>query len=311
MGRLSEALTKLEQEKARLVEENRSTAAWLATLMELRQTLEKDQVDLKRRLTDIEAERRELLAGQTNLEKDVSLLMEDRLTLEQEKAGLVDQTQLLESEMVKQEEALRAEIAVLLLAKENLEQEQVVLTDKTAKLTGQIDTLVKQQLAAVREQQRLAGELAESSEQYRLTKTELNYLVAKHADEIAAFETEKELLVENLSAFDLLKGKYGDLETAYNRLVKPARTMVGRYVIRVRYWREDERIYYSLQEPEQTNPTELSEVELHQRLSELQAAHPGNLFTHVIFPGGKEISQQEAYLFERTIVSKYDYYESN
>ena len=57
--------------------------------------------------------------------------------------------------------------------------------------------------------------------------------------------------------------------------------------------------------------TEVSEDELHERLSQLKADHPGNLFTHVLFPGGKDLSHEEAYLFERSIVSRYDYYESD
>ena len=135
--------------------------------------------------------------------------------------------------------------------------------------------------------------------------------MAKHADEIIAFEKEKVLLVENLQAFELLKGQYGDLEVAYNRLVRPARNMVGRHVVRVRYWKESGYFHYSLQEPDQVVETEVSEDELHEHLSQLKAAHPGNLFTHVLFPGGKDLSHEEAYLFERSIVSRYDYYESD
>ena len=160
-------------------------------------------------------------------------------------------------------------------------------------------------------QQQLEKDLAGSQERYRLTKTELDYLVAKHADEIMAFEKEKALLVENLQALELLKGQYGDLEVAYNRLVRPARNMVGRHVVRVRYWKESGYFHYSLQEPDQVVETEVSEDELHEHLSQLKAAHPGNLFTHVLFPGGKDLSHEEAYLFERSIVSRYDYYESD
>jgi len=164
---------------------------------------------------------------------------------------------------------------------------------------------------AAQVQQQLAEDLAGSQERYRLTKTELDYLVAKHVDEISAFEKEKALLIENLRAFELLKGQYGDLEVAYNRLVRPARNMVGRHVVKVRYWKENGRFHYSLEEPEQARETEVSEDELHEHLSELKAAHPGNLFTHVIFPRGKDITHEEAYLFERSIVTRYDYYLSD
>ena len=206
--------------------------------------------------------------------------------------------------MLVQARNLRAEINILVLAKSRLEQEKI-------NLDRQIDTLAQQQAVAAQAQQQFEEDLAGSQERYRLTKTELDYLVAKHADEIMAFEKEKALLVENLQAFELLKGQYGDLEVAYNRLVRPARNMVGRYVVRVRYWKESGYFHYSLQEPDQVVETEVSEDELHEHLSELKAAYPGNLFTHVLFPGGKDLSHEEAYLFERAIVSRYDYYESD
>ena len=114
-----------------------------------------------------------------------------------------------------------------------------------------------------------------------------------------------------MQAFDLLKSQYGELEIAYNRLVRPARNEVGRYRVEVRYWKANGRFHYSIKEPGEAIETEVSVEGLHERLGELQEDHPGKLFTHVIFPGGKDISHEEAYLFERSIVSQYDYYYSN
>ena len=304
VNNLAAALVKLEEDKARLLEENRSTTSWLATLLELKQSLEKDQATLKVRLAGAEADRTELKASRLALEQEVTALIEHRLTLEQEKAALVDQTIALEGKMLEQAGNLRAEIKTLMVVKSRLEQEKI-------NLDRQIETLAQNQTVAAQVQQQLAEDLTGSQERYRLTKTELDYLVAKHADEISAFEKEKALLIENLRAFELLKGQYGDLEVAYNRLVRPARNMVGRHVVKVRYWKENGRFHYSLQEPEQVVETEVSEDELHEHLSELKAAHPGNLFTHVIFPRGKDITHEEAYLFERSIVTRYDYYLSD
>jgi myosin heavy subunit len=304
VNNLASALAKLEEDKTRLSEENRSTTAWLATLLELKQSLESDQATLKEKLAKAETDRTELQASRLALEREVTVLVEHRLTLEQEQVALVDQTTIRETEMLEQARNLRAEINILVLAKNRLAEEK-------SNLDRQLHALAQQQVTTAQTQQKLEEDLAGSQERYRLTKTELDYLVAKHADEIMAFENEKALLVENLQAFELLKGQYGDLEVAYNRLVRPARNMVGRYVVRVRYWKESGRFHYSLQEPDQVVETEVSEDELHEHLSELKDAHPGNLFTHVLFPGGKDISHEEAYLFERTIVSRYDYYESD
>ena len=304
VNNLAAALAKLEEDKARLLDENRSTTAWLAVLLDLKQSLESDQATLKEKLAKAETDRTELQASRLVLEQEVAVLIERQLTLEQEKATLVDQTTIRESGMLDQARNLRSEIQTLVLVKSRLEQEK-------ANLDRQITKLAQQQAVTVQAQQRLEKDLAGSQERYRLTKTELDYLVAKHTDEILAFEKERALLVENLETLELLKSQYGDLEIAYNRLVKPARNMVGRHVVRIRYWKEGGRIHYSVQEPDQESAVEMSEGKLHQRLTALKAAHPDKLFTHVLFPGGKDISQEEAYLFERSIVSRYDYYESD
>ena len=66
-----------------------------------------------------------------------------------------------------------------------------------------------------------------------------------------------------------------------------------------------------IKEPDDAIESEVSMEGLHERLAELKEVHPEKLYTHVIFPGGKDISHEEAYLFERSIVSQYDYYYSN
>ena len=230
-------------------------------------------------------------------------LIQARLTLEQEKAGLIDQADDFQNESRRQEDSLRSQINLMASKKGLLEKEKTELEQK-------IDSLIQQQKDDTKEKAALSTRLSGSEDRYRLTKKELDYLVSKHAEEISEFEKEKTLLIENLQAFDLLKSQYGELEIAYNRLVRPARNEVGRYRVEVRYWKANGRFHYSIKEPGEAIETEVSEEGLHERLGKLQEAHPGKLFTHVIFPGGKDISHEEAYLFERSIVSQYDYYYS-
>ena len=82
-------------------------------------------------------------------------------------------------------------------------------------------------------------------------------------------------------------------------------------MVTVRYWKENDGFHYSLQEPDQDIDAEVSEGELHERLRELKSAHPGSLYTHVVFRKGNNLAHEEAYLFERDILSRYDYYESD
>jgi len=297
----------LQGERSVLTERNAGLNRKLSALTQFQVQLESQVNDLAATLVKLEEDKARLLEENRSTTSWLATLLELKQSLEKDQATLkvrlagaeADRTELKASRL-----ALEQEVTALIEHRLTLEQEKI-------NLDRQIETLAQNQTVAAQVQQQLAEDLTGSQERYRLTKTELDYLVAKHADEISAFEKEKALLIENLRAFDLLKGQYGDLEVAYNRLVRPARNMVGRHVVKVRYWKENGRFHYSLQEPEQVVETEVSEDELHEHLSELKAAHPGNLFTHVIFPRGKDITHEEAYLFERSIVTRYDYYLSD
>ena len=297
----------LQGERSVLTERNAGLNRKLSALTQFQVQLESQVNDLAATLVKLEEDKARLLEENRSTTSWLATLLELKQSLEKDQATLkvrlagaeADRTELKASRL-----ALEQEVTALIEHRLTLEQEKI-------NLDRQIETLVQNQTVAAQVQQQLAEDLSGSQERYRLTKTELDYLVAKHADEISAFEKEKALLIENLRAFELLKGQYGDLEVAYNRLVRPARNMVGRHVVKVRYWKENGRFHYSLQEPEQVVETEVSEDELHEHLSELKAAHPGNLFTHVIFPRGKDITHEEAYLFERSIVTRYDYYLSD
>jgi myosin heavy subunit len=304
---LGEEKAALQGEHAVLVEKNAGLSRKLTALIQFQAQLESQVNSLATALAKLEEDKSQLLEENRSTTAWLATLLELQQSLEKEKGML--KSMLAEAETQRTE--LQASRAALEQEVSSLIGHRLTLVQEKTNLVQRIDDLVQTQDVALQEQQEISEDLAGSRERYRLTKKELDYLVAKHADEIAAFEQEKALLVENLQALELLQGQYGDLEAAYNRLVKPARNMVGRHVVRVRYWKESGHIHYSVQEPGQESAVEMSENELHQRLSSLKVSHRGNLFTHVIFPGGKDISQEEAYLFERTIVSLYDYYESD
>ena len=94
-------------------------------------------------------------------------------------------------------------------------------------------------------------------------------------------------------------------------MVRPARNEVGRHKVVIRHWKDNGELFYSIKEPEQTKALEVTEEDLHKRLDKLKKAYPDRLYTHVIFPKGNNFLQEEAYRFERSILSQYDYYEAD
>ena len=283
-------VSRLREEKNALSLENTSTTAWLGELLELKQTLEKEKKILSADLSETEEERLILEAERKNFQQEIGRLVQRRLTLEQEKAGLIGRTQSLEIEIEEQKYMLQAKIDLI---------------------TAERNFVIEQKDASENERAKLLDDLKESERRYELTKSELDYLVSKHAEEIAEFQDQKALLIKNEEALKLLQSSYGELETEYNRMVRPARNEVGRHKVVIRHWKVNGELFYSIKEPEQTKALEVTEEDLYKRLDKLKKAYPGQLYTHVIFPKGNNFLQEEAYRFERSILSQYDYYEAD
>ena len=274
VNNLAAALAKLEEDKARLLEENRSTTAWLGTLLELKQSLESDQATLKEKLATAETDRTELQASRLALEREVTTLIEHRLTLEQEKTALVDQTTIRETEMLEQANNLRAEINILVLAKNRLEEEKI-------NLDRQLDALAQQQAVTAQTQQQLEKDLAGSQERYRLTKTELEFLRGQaRGRNHWHLKKEKALLVENLKeelkALDIQYGELGGrVQSAGAARAQHGWPIRGqRFVIGKKTWLLP---LFAAGAGPGGMKLKVSESELHERLSQLKAAHPGNL----------------------------------
>ena len=129
-------------------------------------------------------------------------------------------------------------------------------------------------------------------------------------DAIAALAIEHELLVSaHKEELDILRERHSDLEVQYNRLVRPARSTIGRFVVEVRFWKEGDVRRYSLR-PLAGIETSFSESELHQQLTALKARHADKLYTMVI-PDDNSLTHGEAWSFTEKILNRYDYYYSN
>ena len=115
---------------------------------------------------------------------------------------------------------------------------------------------------------------------------------------------------EELEALEILKARYTELESDYNRLVKPARSKVGRYVVSIHYWKDESGYHYALRLPGADRHTDLSRAQLHTQLKALKNQYGIKLYTAVWFPDDTSLSHAEASSFTSRIHSLYDYYYS-
>src|SRR5690606_37778250 len=101
---------------------------------------------------------------------------------------------------------------------------------------------------------------------------------------------------------------YVDLEEKYNRLVRPARSPEGRYVVEVRFTKSSGVNLYQVREQGEAEYRSVTLAQLHERLGEIAEDHPNDLYTRIVIPDDSGLSYNEAWTFTNDILTRYDYY---
>ncbi len=317
---LKQLRTQLASEKATLAEQKAGLGEKLTTV-----TGEKEQLT---------GQKAALLITQQELKGQVESLQQTRTTLEATRETLQGSLSVMQAEqaaLATTTQAQAREAASLAQARDDLSKERDELTTQvtllevtrgvlqveTSALRDELEGLLRTAVNTERalEESKLTGEdlaarLAETALEYKLTKEEVAYLRAQYADEVAAFAKERELLVSaHKEELDILRERHSNLEVQYNRLVRPARSTIGRFVVEVRFWKEGDVRRYSLR-PMADIETSVSESELHQQLTALKARHADKLYTKVM-PDDNSLTHGEAWSFTEKILNRYDYYYQN
>jgi chromosome segregation ATPase len=134
---------------------------------------------------------------------------------------------------------------------------------------------------------------------------ELNKQSQKHLDNISNYERQMAAVQQQHS---ILVGEYGDLEDKYNKLIKPSRSAIGKYVVEVRYEKRAGKGYIRFRQSEKDPYQIISDETMHQKLSRLKARHKEALYVKIIIPDNSGLSYSEAWSFMSGILDKYDYY---
>ena len=311
---------RLASEKATLAEEKAGLGEKLTTVTGEKEQLTGQKAALLITQQQLKGQVESLQQTRTTLGTDIARLQGSLSAMQAEQAALALTAQAQAQEAASLAEArdgLSKERDELTTQVTLLEVTRGVLQTETSALRDELEGLLRTAVSTERalEESKLTGEdlavrLAETALDYKLTKEEVAYLRAQYADEVAAFAKERELLVSaHKEELDILRERHSDLEVQYNRLVRPARSTIGRFVVEVRFWKEGDVRRYSLR-PRAGIETSVSDSELHQQLTALKARHADKLYTKVI-PDDNSLTHGEAWSFTEKILNRYDYYYQN
>lgn len=134
---------------------------------------------------------------------------------------------------------------------------------------------------------------------------ELEQLVLVRSDELEALRAQ---FAESELQLTSLQGTYDELSVKYNKLVKPARTAAGKYLVSVRYRKENGKYHLEYKEMEKDDYQTLTREELDRRLSDLKDEYSGQIYVKVVIPKDSGLSYNEAWGFTQDILTTYDYY---
>ena len=105
-----------------------------------------------------------------------------------------------------------------------------------------------------------------------------------------------------------LEDDFGSLKVKYDKLIKPARTAKGKYVISVNFERIKGKERIRFKDSGQENYTVVTEKQLHSKLAKLKKKHPKKLYIKIVIPKESGLTYNEAWTFMKDLLHKYDYY---
>mgnify|MGYP001819981130 CR=1 FL=1 len=273
-----------------------------------------------------------MMASTVLVMRNWDLVQELRATIEAE-----NQAKELARSMTETSATLEEQLAQAQHINSELRMQLMRADENRQSMQEQLSTRQQQILALTEEQQRLASSLQQSRragqqsadqlakvsadhEQLTVTHAALQQRLQQVLDELAASEqTSREQAVElaglrqghslRIQQLDDLQGEYEELRVKYDRLTRPARSAKGKYVVTVRYWKDDEGDnQLRFKDADDKDYSVVTRKELHQRLSKLKEEHAGELYVKLIIPDDSGLSYNEAWGFTLDILDKYDYY---
>jgi chromosome segregation ATPase len=257
-------------------------------------------------LADLRAsmEAEELAARMAQSATEENITLEERLAQAEHEISMLRLAMLQARELQQETEA---ELSATRRDLANMRIERDQLTSRLQSTERQLENVQAQYDKTSGELEQLRADYSQQQQRLESALTEVDTLTRIREEqmaEISQLRQESTLTAEELRS---LQTSYDTLESKYEKLIKPARTAKGKFVVEVRYSKKDgDKIGY--REPGQSSIQYLSLGEIEKRLAEHKARDPKSLYVKIIIPKDSGLSYSEAWAFMKNLLEKYDYY---
>jgi len=226
-------------------------------------------------------------------------------------ADLIDQIRLSRSLQAESEERLQENVqamADLQVRNTDLEEgirtarmEIILLTDEARRLESSLDI----KAAAIARMEGVKDEAERANSRLNLQIAELLSLLEKNEATLLMLSDEKSNLEMALARQRM---DFSSLEDKYLKLVRPARSSMGKQVASVQYFRSDRQLKYMFKKIGGDRWEEMSRIEVFRRLGALKERWGEDLYIKIVIPDDSGLTYNEAWGFTKTVLSEFDYY---
>lgn len=243
---------------------------------------------------------------------------EDIATLQAAKEALTLRQDQLLSENYTLGQRLKRASTTINSQQQNLETLQQNLDSTQQQLAGSQQQLInsRQQLSNSQQQlensqQQLAAvqvDLASLEQEHDSVQQQLTSLQATYglqSLELLELKTTERRYGRQINT---LQGEFDELKLKYNKLIRPARSPEGHYLVEVRYTKSGGRLIIEYQTADKPGYSTVSQANLENQLDKLLKIRKEGLYIKLIFPEKSGLSFNEAWGFTSRLQGKYDYY---
>lgn len=271
----------------------------LSALQNIQETSQSQVVRLQEELKRVQGE----LAEVNQADKSSAVtIAELRRRLEVSEAALLASKQDKETSLAELELQLKALQTNLAESQQSKETSVTDLERRLQSLQASLDAMELEKTTAV---SALEAQLQSSQDSLDESK-------ALSESQISELKTEIERLTALSSSEDervqSLKDEYDELDAKYKKLLRPARSSVGKQVVSVWFSKSGGRDVYRIRETENGEFKVTTRAQMSEQLARLKDEYGKTLYVKVIIPENSGLSYSDAWRFTTEMQRAYDYY---
>ena len=240
---------------------------------------------------------RNSMAAEMQAEKIIDDTSKENATLEEQLAQAQNEISMLRMQLLQASEQANQMNVEL----EDKEQQIVIVLSENEQLKNSLENTENK---IVRLSSKVSS-MEENLSQLNIDVEQKQQALEDERQKMIVITQQRDTQSRKLAA---LEDSFGSLKVKYDKLIKPARTAKGKYVVSVNFERIRGKERIRFKDSGDKNYTVVTEKQLHSKLARLKKKHPKKLYIKIVIPKESGLTYNEAWSFMKNLLQKYDYY---